>query len=479
MKLNIVGPAYQFRTVDFDYQRCINWYPVIDQGGKEVMSLFPTPGYNLFSTPSSTGEVRGLFTHKDVGYAVVSNTLYTVDDEGTATSRGTLNTSSGKVYMAANPTQVMITDGIAGYIYTISTATLAQITDADFPQEPIYLTFQSSYFVIVDKATGRFYWSNSNDGTAWTATDFATPNYKPDALKACISFREELLMFGDTTLEFYYDDGSTPFVRRTGTSLFAGTAAVDSVAAGPDMVAWLAKNEYGEHTVMAMGVGMLGNFQPMPISTDAINSQLRESGEAISGARAFIYQNIGHTFYVLNIAGGGRTFVYDFTTKLWHERRSISDATNTEYVSWRAGSYMNLKGMHIVGDTLTGKLYELKDDVFTENGKLIHRLRTTPHLMDENRQLTLHQLDIETASGVGITTGQGSDPQLMLRVSHDGGHTWGNQLWRNPGKKGEYRQRCQWNTLGTGRDWVFELSTTDPVDWTLIGGYARGSQGTY
>lgn len=477
MKLNIVGSAYQYTTVDYDYQRCVNWYPVLDQGGKEPIALFPTPGYDLFSTISATGEVRGMFSYNDVGYVVVNETLYTVDIYGTATSRGTLQTNSGKVYIAANPTQVMIIDGSFGYIYTISTAVLAQITDTDFPAAPVYLTFQSSYFVVT--AGGKFYWSNSNDGTAWVATNFTTPNYKPDTLRACVSFREDLLMVGDTTLEFYYDDGATPFVRRTGTSLFMGTASTNSVAAGPDMVAWLARNEYGEHTVMALGVGQFGNFTPIPISTDAINSQINSFGADATGAKGYIYQNIGHVFYVLNFAGNNRTFVYDFTTRLWHERRSISDSSNTEYVAWRAGSYMNLGSQHIVGDTLTGKLYKLRDDVYTENGKLIHRLRTTPHLMDENRQLTLYSLDLEAASGVGIATGQGSDPQLMLRVSRDGGHTWGNEMWRSPGKMGEYKNRLLWHTLGTGRDWVFEISTTDPVNWTLIGGYAHGSQGTY
>ena len=68
--------------------------------------------------------------------------------------------------------------------------------------------------------------------------------------------------------------------------------------------------------------------------------------------------NAGHTFYVLSFPGNDRTFVYDFQTKFWHERRSISDSTNEPTnVAWRAGSYMNLQGKHIVGDTLTGKLY--------------------------------------------------------------------------------------------------------------------------
>ena len=118
MKVPVTGGFYESRTRDIDYQSCINWFPTIDNyGGKEQLILLPTPGYELFSTPQATGEVRGLFCHNGIGYAVVDSTLYKITVDGTASTIGTLLTSSGTIKMAANPTQLMVVDNVYGYIY--------------------------------------------------------------------------------------------------------------------------------------------------------------------------------------------------------------------------------------------------------------------------------------------------------------------------------------------------------------------------
>jgi hypothetical protein len=76
------------------------------------------------------------------------------------------------------------------------------------------------------------------------------------------------------------------------------------------------------------------------------------------------------------------------------------------------------------------------------------------------------QLDMET--GVGLASGQGSDPQVMLRISRDGGHSWGNEHWKSAGKQGKFKHRALWRRLGTGRDFVFEVTITDPISVALI-----------
>jgi hypothetical protein len=66
----------------------------------------------------------------------------------------------------------------------------------------------------------------------------------------------------------------------------------------------------------------------------------------------------------------------------------------------------------------------------------------------------------------------GSDPQVMLRWSDDGGHTWSNEHWSPLGKIGVYQQRVFWRRLGMTlklRDRVYELSGTDPVKIAIMG----------
>ena len=67
---------------------------------------------------------------------------------------------------------------------------------------------------------------------------------------------------------------------------------------------------------------------------------------------------------------------------------------------------------------------------------------------------------------------QGADPQVMLRWSDDGGHTWSNEHWSPIGRIGVYGQRTFWRRLGMTmklRDRVYELSGTDPVKIAIMG----------
>ena len=72
-------------------------------------------------------------------------------------------------------------------------------------------------------------------------------------------------------------------------------------------------------------------------------------------------------------------------------------------------------------------------------------------------------LTLAVETGVGLTTGQGSDPQIMLRWSDDGGHTWSNEHWLSMGPEGDFDRRMIWRRLGAPRDRIYEISGSDPV----------------
>lgn len=67
------------------------------------------------------------------------------------------------------------------------------------------------------------------------------------------------------------------------------------------------------------------------------------------------------------------------------------------------------------------------------------------------------------------TTGV-EDPQVMLRISRDGGRTFGNERWVPLGKMGEYYARVILRRLGSARDFVIQITVTDPVKFVLASG---------
>ena len=73
---------------------------------------------------------------------------------------------------------------------------------------------------------------------------------------------------------------------------------------------------------------------------------------------------------------------------------------------------------------------------------------------------------------VGKPVAYAIDPQVMLRWSDDGGHTWSNEHWRSMGLTGQWGRRVIWRRLGMTlklRDRVYEVSSTDPIKIAIMG----------
>jgi hypothetical protein len=109
----------------------------------------------------------------------------------------------------------------------------------------------------------------------------------------------------------------------------------------------------------------------------------------------------------------------------------------------------------------------------------IRRLRRSPHLSAADVAVFYDALALDVETGIGLTEGQGSDPQIMLRWSDDGGHTWSDEVWVSAGARGQYQWQALWRRLGRSRDRVFEVSMSDPVRWTLLGAYLELSKGAH
>lgn len=107
----------------------------------------------------------------------------------------------------------------------------------------------------------------------------------------------------------------------------------------------------------------------------------------------------------------------------------------------------------------------------------MRRLRRAPHLADEQRWLTYDRFQLDLQTGVGLVSGQGSDPQIMLRWSNDGGHTWSHEHWVSAGRMGATKTRAIWRQLGRARTRTFEVVVSDPVAYFLAAAYIQVSPG--
>lgn len=464
-----IGPSYTASSVNVDCQRCMNLYPEIDALGTgkdgEVASLVSTPGLTLKVT-LPTGPVRGQWTASNgTLYAVGGQFLYSISSAWAATQLGQLNSSTGAVGMADNGIQLVIVDGTGatgGYSLTLSNNTFAQITDPNFLGAD-QVTFQDGYFVFNKQNSASFYCSDLNS-VSFTALNTAGKSGYPDNLTGLISVQQNLYLFGSQSTEVWYDAGTTPcpFARIQGAMVQVGCAARFSITKVQSAPYWLGGDDTGSGIVYRMN-----GYTPERISTPSIEALIRSVGStSIAKARAWTYQQGGHVFYCLNVPGLSSTWCYDVSSSMWHERTFLG---SFGYERHRADCASVAYGLNVVGDYVSGNIYALDAASYSDNGTAIVRERTSPHISKDMARIFYPRFQLDMETGVGLAAGQGSDPQVMLQWSDDGGHSWSNEHWETAGKVGLTNARVIWRRLGNSRSRVWRVRISDPVKVTLIG----------
>jgi hypothetical protein len=378
------------------------------------------------------------------------------------TNIGTLSSSAGRVDITDNGTQIIIVDGPSGYIYNTATATFAQITDPDFPGADT-VTFLNGYFIVNKPNTGQFFISTIYDGLTWSALEFATAESNPDNLVRVIADNGQVLLLGPDTTEFWSDSGALdfPFARVGAAAIEWGLAARWSLCKFMDSLIFLRKNRLG-----AVQVCTLSGYSAVPVSSPEID-YIMSQYSAVSNATGFAYMVSGHPFYQINFPSANESWVYDGLSKEWHRAESGGGRH-------RAEIQINFLDRSYVTDYQNGKLYRFQDGVYSDDGQPIARELITRH-QSTGEYVFLSKLWIEMEAGVGLQTGQGSQPKLMMQYSKDGGHTWSNEVWRDIGAIGEFKWRALFLRLGRGRDWVFRFRITDPVKTVFIGAWGEFS----
>jgi hypothetical protein len=109
----------------------------------------------------------------------------------------------------------------------------------------------------------------------------------------------------------------------------------------------------------------------------------------------------------------------------------------------------------------------------------IRRLRRAPHVANEHKRVFYRRFELDLERGQALASGQGSDPQVLFRLSRDGGQTWSEELRLDAGAQGDYQSRVMARRLGQARDCVFEIVVSDPVAWRIVGAFLEIEPGQH
>ncbi len=492
-RVTLTGGPYQARSIIANAQRCVNMYPEANPPNSEApvpVTHYLTPGLRLLGTSPLPSYVRCVYAASNGDlYAVVGPNVYYVSNTYKFTFLGSIADSRIPVIMADNGLCIVLIDGTAnGYTIDLTTKSFGTISATNF-YGGTHVVYLDTYFVINRAGTTQFFISKSNvtsailiAGTGFDPLDIAAKTGSSDNLVALISVHRELWLIGRLTSEPWINTGKADFTFEALPGAFVehGCIAPYSVSKHNVNGYWLSQDAQGQCIVVKSDGSSVSR-----ISTHAIETAFQDYVKT-SDAIGFIYQQQGHVFYVLIFPDADKTWQLELATGQWNELASID--LNGTLRRHRSNCSCFAYGVNIVGDWQNGNLYALDPKVYTDNGTIIPRIRSFPHLIKNGNRVTYVKFIADMSVGDILTDPSAIYPtsndfnadfnsdfgpddrqniaRISLKWSDTRGKTYGNAVLQNMGQPGEYLTSIQWNRLGMARDRVFELS------WAVNGNVA-------
>ncbi len=464
-----LGPAYQSASPFADAEQCINWYTERNESPNAPTPavLLPTPGVRPYAVVAAPAPSRALFTDNGRTFYVAGAGFYEVVTSAggvlSTTLRGTVVFDSNPATICSNGApghQVFVTSGGLGYLFDLNSSAFSTVVASGCFQGG----YLDGFFLYLNTTTSTLWVSALLDGTTWPALQFATRLTAADPWAALLVVDRLIFLLGQRTSDVYWNAGTSPMPFGPIQEAFmeSGIVAPFSLARIGATCCWLSQSEQGRATVV-----QTTGYTPGRISTHAIETAL--DADVVADAIADSYEQRGHPCYCLSLPTANQTWVYDTRTTWWHQRTTTVPTTGIAG-RWRPTHFASLATSLICGDSQTGALGVLSATASTEiDGAAIVRVRQAPRFSQDQKRVTFHRLQLLLDVGVGLVTGQGSQPQVRLQTSPNSGQTWGRERWATAGAIGAVGTRVVWQQLGQARNFVPRIVTSDPVPVRITG----------
>jgi hypothetical protein len=443
-------------------QRRLNcYYEVREDGDKTKIAVYGTPGSRLRFTVNTllNKPLRAFFGTEDALYAVAHDQFYSLDSFGSALFSGTIGTASNQAEIIENNNDVVTVDGANGYLFRAGVLTTLQ---GGFPNGARTITAVDGFFIAELPGTQQFYVSDEFDGETWDPLAFASASQYTDLIVAVDNLGGLLIPFSNQHFEVWQNVGATPqpFQPIKSATSEYGLAAIYSRAHVDNSIIFLAQTRQG-----TVQFRRLQGTTAIKISTpdlDYIINRFSVKSDAV----ALSYQKDDHPMYQCTFPTANRSFLFDCSTNMWGETQTGPSTTPTRQMGNLSAYYA---GQTLVSDYRNGNVYELDEEYFSDNGEIIPREIVTRHVQEGFNVFGVDELYFDLETGVGIATGQGSNPKIMIQVSKNNGRNFGVERWFNVGAQGKYLTRVNTRLWGSARDMSWRLRYTEPTKFVITG----------
>lgn len=478
---DFVGGAYQALSPAAGADQAINVFAETRraEGSAKTRWLLGAPALTPFATGAGQG-CRGWFSLDGRTFVVTGTTLYEVHiPTRVLTPLGTIPDNGEPVSFSSNGQggeQLAIVGGDTLHIFDTGTNTLSGSITLPFAG-PVMVVFIDGYFLINQRDSPVLWFSAIEDGTSWDALDFIARSGTADNLVGLGVAQSRIWATGTRTTTLFYNSGDadTPFLPYPGSVVNIGAVTPWALARRNDLFVWLAQDGTGTPRI----VKATGGPAPTEISTAPIQQWL-EQCPTLATAEILTYQQSGHAFFAITCPDSPddiQTYVWDDTESVWSARAGWDSVTG-RWTRWRARGSAQVEGLVLVGDYETAELYLLDLTAAVESHGPLRWLRRLPYLAAEPQWIFVDEIELLAEVGVGLSSGQGADPLVYLRLSRDAGQTWVSAGSASLGAIGAYGTRAIWRRLGRVRAdrLVLEVSGSDPVARAFVGLAVRSTQ---
>lgn len=422
--------------------------------GEKLVNYFLRPGDGVSqgvlvgrsgTTPYVTlgpAPVRAMVDNGGTLFAVCDGGFFRIID-GVAEELGRVVRDT-ETYIAASGRQVAV---VAGGIYSVWDGTTFDTYDTGAIETPRYVTYYDGYFIVGGGSSGRddaFVWSTIDDAKTFNGLDLAFAENSPDGLTGVVADHGRLWLFGQKTVEIWYNDGVAPFVPDRGALTQHGCITGLTVGALDNTLFWV-----GDDGLVYRSGGGTAEV----VSTLEVAEYLATATVTLG----FTFTDRGHQFYAIRT--DRETLCYDVATRLWHER-----STGVLGEPWYCQNSLFVGGVQYLG-TETGKIVKLDADVYTDDGETIEAEAVSIPAERGGRDFRVKRMHINVDTGRVSLDRQ---PQVMMQTSKDG-RNWSVEKWRPLGNIGSYYSQAQWHALGFFKRFQVRLRITDPVNRDVYG----------
>jgi hypothetical protein len=429
------------------------WRNVItDESG----AVFDRPALEVFATIGSYPiEAIYYWDAFDVAIVVSNRKFYSVTSAGVVTNiTGSNLAGTNRPVFATDGTYLAIAGGGAPQQWSGSgnTASLA-----GSPPSTKWISYLDGYWILQLNDDQEFRWAGptSSARATWSSANFFQAEAFPDDLVAQAVLFRELYGFGKDGLEIFqnYGQGSVPFQRTF--VLEQGCEAGYSVTAFDNTLGFLNH----ERRIM-----QLQGRTPVHISIP-IDETLHEM-ETVSDCWGTHIQIGKNYFAVWTFPTEEKCFAYDYRQQRWYEWDGFQNG-ESDRMKVNCHTFARGWNKHLVGDPVTGTVYNMTNDSHADASQSLRRLVRTGqynHGTSVRKRSNFYLFDIKR----GVGTPGDTEPVFSVRVNDD------NKGWSEPqtfglGYPGENEDPLRIHLRGIYRKRELEISMTDNAEFLLNG----------